>query len=380
MSTPEGGQRAGTAGRDAGLVVFLCGDVMTGRGIDQILPHPGSPELREPAVTDARTYVTLAEHANGPVPMPADVTWPWGDALAVLDEFAPDVRLINLETSITDDGEFASGKAVHYRMHPNNIACLGASRPDACAIANNHILDFGYRGLADTLRALNDAGIRAAGAGLTVGEAERAVVVACGRAKRVVVAACGMESSGIPRSWAASHNRPGVAFVADLSDRSAMAVAARVLAQKRPGDVTIVSVHWGSNWGYEVSAAQVWFAHRLIDAGVDIVHGHSSHHPRPIELYRDKLILYGCGDALDDYEGITGYEQFRPNLRLMYFASVDNGCVGLQMVPMRMRRLRLERVAHDHAEWLRGTLDQISRPFKTRVGETTDGVFSANPA
>ncbi|EUA42296.1 bacterial capsule synthesis PGA_cap family protein [Mycobacterium xenopi 4042] len=171
-----------------------------------------------------------------------------------------------------------------------------------------------------------------------------------------------------------------MALVTDLSDRSATAVAARVLAEKRPGDVTIVSVHWGSNWGYDVSAAQVGFAHRLIDAGVDIVHGHSSHHPRPIELYRDKLILYGCGDALDDYEGITGYEEFRPNLRLMYFASVDNGRVGLQMVPMRMRRLRLERVPHDYAEWLRRTLDQISRPFKTKVGEATDGVLSACPA
>ncbi|EUA42295.1 bacterial capsule synthesis PGA_cap family protein [Mycobacterium xenopi 4042] len=164
--------------RDSGPVIFLCGDVMTGRGIDQILPHPGSPDLREPAVSDARTYVTLAEHLNGPVPVPADVTWPWGDALAVLDEFAPEIRLINLETSISDDGEFAAGKAVHYRMHPNNIGCLSAARPDVCAIANNHILDFGYRGLADTLRALNDAGIQAVGAGSTAGEAERAVMVA----------------------------------------------------------------------------------------------------------------------------------------------------------------------------------------------------------
>jgi poly-gamma-glutamate capsule biosynthesis protein CapA/YwtB (metallophosphatase superfamily) len=369
-----------TAGFDTALLVFLCGDVMTGRGIDQILPHPGSPELREPAVTDARTYVALAEHLNGPVPIPTDVTWPWGQALAVVDEFGPDVRLINLETSITGDGEFAPGKAVHYRMHPNNIGCLAALRPDACAIANNHILDFGYRGLADTLHALNDAGIRAVGAGLTVGEAERPVVMASGKGKRVVVAAYGMESSGIPRSWAASHTRPGVALVADLSDRSATAVAERVLTEKQPGDVAIVSVHWGSNWGYDVAAHQVGFAHRLIDAGIDIVHGHSSHHPRPIEFYHDKLILYGCGDAVDDYEGITGYEEFRPNLRLMYFASVGDGHISLQMMPMRMRRLQLERVTHDDADWLRCTLDQISRPFNTTVGETAEGVLTAYPS
>jgi poly-gamma-glutamate capsule biosynthesis protein CapA/YwtB (metallophosphatase superfamily) len=368
-----------TARSDTGVTVFLCGDVMTGRGIDQILPHPGSAELREPSVTDARTYVTLAERLSGPVPAPTDVTWPWGDALSLLDEFSPDVRLINLETTITSGGEFAPGKAVHYRMHPDNIGCLTAARPDVCALANNHILDFGPRGLADTLDALAHTEIRAVGAGLTAQQAERPTVVPCGDGKRVVIAACGMESSGIPRSWAAGHSRPGVAFVAELSERSAAVVADRVLAAKRPGDIAIVSVHWGSNWGYGVDARHIRFAHRLIDAGVDIVHGHSSHHPRPIELYADKLILYGCGDAVDDYEGITGYEEFRPNLRLLYFVSVDDG-VTLQMVPMRMRRMRLERVARDDAEWLQRTLDRIGRPFRTRVRATGDAVLTAYPS
>lgn len=66
------------------------------------------------------------------------------------------------------------------------------------------------------------------------------------------------------------------------------------------------------------------FAHRLIDeAGVDIIHGHSSHHVKAIEVYKDKLILYGCGDFLNDYEGIGGYEEFRADLALMYFATVE---------------------------------------------------------
>lgn len=94
-----------------------------------------------------------------------------------------------------------------------------------------------------------------------------------------------------------------MALLTDLSDRTATRVARRALAEKRLGDITVVSVHWGSNWGYEVDDRQIDFAHRLIDEGVDVVHGHSSHHPRPIEVYREKLILYGCGDTVDDYEG-----------------------------------------------------------------------------
>ena len=86
--------------------IFLCGDVMTGRGIDQILPHPGDPALQESVVTDARTYVTLAERVNGPIPRPVPYAWPWGDALSVLDELEPDVRLINLETAVTTAQRF----------------------------------------------------------------------------------------------------------------------------------------------------------------------------------------------------------------------------------------------------------------------------------
>jgi poly-gamma-glutamate synthesis protein (capsule biosynthesis protein) len=58
--------------------LFLCGDVMTGRGIDQILPRPGNPSMHELQVRDARQYVRLAETAHGPIPRPVDFAYPWG--------------------------------------------------------------------------------------------------------------------------------------------------------------------------------------------------------------------------------------------------------------------------------------------------------------
>src|SRR6516225_3420525 len=127
--------------------VFACGDVMPGRGVDQVLPHPGDPELREAVIRDARAYARLAEQANGPIPRPVSFTWPWGDALPVLEDVAPDVRLINLETSVTRSADFAPGKSVHYRMSPENLPCVAVARPDACMLANNHVLDFGRAGL-----------------------------------------------------------------------------------------------------------------------------------------------------------------------------------------------------------------------------------------
>src|SRR6516162_9659014 len=105
---------------------------MTGRGLDQVLPHPGDPELREAHARDARAYADLAERAHGPIPRPVSFSWPWGDALGVLEDIAPDVRVINLETSITARGEFAPGKAVHYRMSPGNVGCLAAGWRTPC--------------------------------------------------------------------------------------------------------------------------------------------------------------------------------------------------------------------------------------------------------
>jgi len=364
---------------DGLVTLFLCGDVMVGRGVDQILPHPGDPELRERHAGDARAYVGLAERANGKIPRPVPFGWPWGDAAAILDSVAADVRVINLETSITRSSAFAPGKAVHYRMSPGNLPCVAAARPDACALANNHVLDFGRRGLQDTLTSLSEAGLSAVGAGRNTGEAQRPLAVPVTGGTRVVVLSCGTWSSGIPASWAATRDRPGVDVLPDLSDATADDVTGRVLAEKRPGDVAVVSIHWGSNWGYGVGADEVRFAHRLIDGGVDLVHGHSSHHPRPIEVFRGKLVLYGCGDCIDDYEGIRGHREYRHDLRLLYFASVQPGTgelAALRMAPMRAVKMRLQSAVAADAQWLRAVLDRISRGFGSRVDLHNDGMLT----
>ncbi|HLT11541.1 MAG TPA: CapA family protein [Micromonosporaceae bacterium] len=358
------------------VTVFLCGDVMTGRGVDQILPHPGDPRLWEGYVRDARGYVKLAEAANGPIPAPVPVTWPWGDALAVLDQERPDARIINLETSITSGGEPAPGKGIHYRMSPANIGCIAAARPDVCALANNHVLDFGYQGLAETLDTLAAARISMAGAGRDAADANRPATVAIPERGRLVVRSVGTRSSGIPHSWAATGTRPGVALLADRPDRAAYAFGEELASAKEPGDIVVVSIHWGPNWGYSVSTGHVELAHLLIDSGADVVHGHSSHHARPIEVYRDRLILYGCGDFINDYEGIAGNEEYRPDLRVMYLATLEAGTgrlLRLRMLPMRAERMRLRRATTADVEHLCDILVQISDDFGTRCAQV-DGM------
>jgi poly-gamma-glutamate capsule biosynthesis protein CapA/YwtB (metallophosphatase superfamily) len=352
------------------ITLFLCGDVMLGRGIDQILPHPGDPRLYEPEVRSAKTYVELAERENGPIPMPADFPYVWGDALEALRRLGPDVRIINLETSITRSSE-AVPKGINYKMNPDNVACLTAAEIDCCVLANNHVLDWSYPGLLETLDTLDHADIHSAGAGRDAFQAEAPAVLEVPGKGRVLVFAFGSVTSGIPRVWAAGRNHPGVSLLGDLSDRTVARIADRAHASRRPGDLLVASIHWGGNWGYDIPAQQTRFAHGLIDrAGFDVVHGHSSHHPKGMEIYQGKPILYGCGDFLNDYEGIAGYEEFRDDLVLMYFLTIgaSQGTLArLTMVPLQIRNFRLNRASPADATWLRGTLNRERRKFGIRV-------------
>ena len=358
------------------ITLFLGGDVMTGRGIDQVLPHPSDPLIHEPYMQSATGYVELAEQANGPIPKPVDFAYIWGDALEELERVAPDVRLINLETSVTKSSDYWEDKGIHYRMHPENVPSLTAANIDYCSLANNHVLDWGYAGLTETLETLKQAHIHSAGAGQNLQEAEAPAVLEVAGKGRVVVFSYGLTTSGIPLSWAASADKPGVNLLRNWSDETVRHIKENVEQVDQPGDIVVASIHWGSNLGYEIPPEHTAFAHHLIEeAGVDVIHGHSSHHVKGIDVYQDKLILYGAGDFLNDYEGISGYEPFRGDLALMYFVSVDPSTGklgGLHMTPMQIKNLKANRASRDDVLWLKELLNRVGKRVGRRVEMNPD--------
>ena len=351
------------------ITIFLCGDVMTGRGIDQVLPHPSLPWIREPYLTDAREYVQLAEKTFGPIPKPLGFTAVWGDALAELNQRSPDARVINLETAVTKSGDYWKGKGINYRMNPANAPVLSAAGINVATLANNHVLDWGYSGLAETIETLTARHLGHAGAGKNRKEAEAPAIVDLGGKARLVVFSFAAKTSGVPDAWAATDTRPGVNLLRDLSGETVHRIRDQVRRVKKQGDIVLASIHWGPNWGYDISDEEARFSHGLIDeAGVDIIHGHSSHHVKAIEVYRGKLILYGCGDFLNDYEGIGGYEAFRGDLGLMYFAAVDpetGNLVSLDMTPTQIRHFRVNYASPGDAAWIAMVLNREGKGYGT---------------
>jgi poly-gamma-glutamate synthesis protein (capsule biosynthesis protein) len=262
-------------------------------------------------------------------------------------------------------------------MHPTNVGCLTAAKIDGCVLANNHVLDWGHDGLIETLQVLHAAGLKTAGAGADETQAAAPAIFDV-PGGRLLLFAAATESSGVPRDWRAARRRPGVRLLADLGVRSAAELAARIDAVRRPGDTVVVSLHWGGNWGYAVGRDERAFAHALIDAGVDIVHGHSSHHARAFEIHRERLILYGCGDFINDYEGIGGHEHFRGDLAVAYFVELAAGRLQqLTLLPFTSQRFSLRRALSEDLSWLHDTLNRECRPFDVQLARD-DGALTWN--
>lgn len=367
---------------DWAIVFFLCGDFMIGRGIDQVLPYSVEPTLHEPYMTDARQYVELARQKAAHISETVDAKYIWGDALKVLEKIDPAVRIINLETALTTSDDYQRDKGIHYRAHPKNVACITAAGIDVCVLANNHVLDWGEVGLHETLNTLAEADIKTAGAGLGRKTAQEPVVLHNKKNSRILVYAFGMPSSGVARDWAARPEHPGVNYLAGLSREHVRRVTDLIKATSRDEDLIVFSVHWGGNWGYEIPSDQVEFAHALIDeAGVDIVHGHSSHHVKGLEVYHNRLILYGCGDFLNDYEGIGGRERYRADLTFMYLPVLDSRSgelKKLQLAPMRIRNFQLQAADDQERSWLRRTLDEQSERFGVKVAAARDDLLEVH--
>lgn len=235
-------------------------------------------------------------------------TWPpegpWGDTLPFFRQ--ADWSFCNLECVISDHvPSRLPDKAFHFRSDRKNVGVLQAASIDTVSIANNHCLDFGPDAMLDMIATLNEAGIGHAGAGSDLEQAMRPAVSTGRDGTTIGVLAC---TDNEPE-WAARVDQPGVWFVpADLKDPRTQELLERVRALKKIAGLTCVSLHWGSNWGRAPEPGHRQLALALVDAGADVVFGHSCHVFRGVEVRNGSLIVYSAGNFIDDY-AIDAYER-----------------------------------------------------------------------
>jgi poly-gamma-glutamate synthesis protein (capsule biosynthesis protein) len=196
---------------------------------------------------------------------------------------------------------------------------------------------------------------------------------------RVLLYAFAHSSSGVPSAWRAGIKRPGVALLESLHRQEVIQLVKDISERRQKGDMVVVSIHWGGNWGYEIPIEQRRFAHWLVDlAGVNIVHCHSSHHPKGIEFYHGCPVFYGCGDFINDYEGIGSYDEFRDDLTLAYFVTLNPSSGKVKrvvMTPLQILRFSLNYPSEEDQAWLWQTMARECAQLGTGLSELINGRF-----
>jgi hypothetical protein len=228
---------------------------------------------------------------------------------------AADVLFGNSEGAYSETSERNPSSWAWEVVHPRGVPVLASAGFDVMSVANNHVMDGGYSGLADTMRHLRDAGVKPVGGGQDLAEARKLVVVERhGRRVGFLAYTCvyppgfeartsrpGCATILIHSIFRTEQNQPGtqpvVWTVADPEGKAA--VLADVRAARDAVDILIVGMHWGVHCLPAVlTDYERELGHALIDAGADAVFGCHQHILKGIELHAGKPIFYGLGNFL----------------------------------------------------------------------------------
>jgi poly-gamma-glutamate synthesis protein (capsule biosynthesis protein) len=324
--------------------VAFVGDLMLGRGVSRALRgHP--PE------------------------------WFWGDVLPVLRR--ADAIFANLESPITASAEqWRHGwKMFHFRADPAALRILECARIGFVCLANNHIMDFGERGLLDTLQALDAAGIRHAGAGRNAAEATAPAVVdvsgpQAGAALKVGVIA----ATDNMRAFSAAVDRPGTNYIEMTAEPANLYWISRSAEELRRAGagLIVLSLHWGPNMRLSPTRAFRHLARAAIECGVDVVHGHSAHVVQAVERHRDGVILYDAGNFIDDYWKFPFRKTYWSFIFLLDIE--ENRPKRLRLVPVHIHASPLGVASGETARAIKERMKSLCAPFGTPLVDTPEGL------
>jgi poly-gamma-glutamate capsule biosynthesis protein CapA/YwtB (metallophosphatase superfamily) len=315
------------------VTIGFMGDIMIGRMVNEIIPIKG--------------YL-----------------YPWGNTLPLLQHV--DLRIINLETTLTTNEE-KNPKVFNFKALPDRVKTLQAAHIDVTNLANNHTLDFKDAGLIETIATLDAASISHCGAGLNAREAQRPLILTKNNIKIGIIGYTDNEPT-----WKAENNKPGINYirVGDVHT-----ITTQIAALRPKVDILIITCHWGPNMQQRPSDAFVQFAHDIIDAGADIIHGHSSHVFQGIEIYKNKVIMYDTGDFIDDY----AVDPALRNDQSCFFAvTVDkNGPTSIAITPVIIADMQVNLAVDAEKKEIMNRMQQLSQEFGTTISD--DGVIRIAP-
>jgi poly-gamma-glutamate synthesis protein (capsule biosynthesis protein) len=223
-------------------------------------------------------------------------TWMWGKTADMLKN--ADVALINLESPIVTNCPLTTG-GMTFCADPKNIEGLTYAGVDIANLANNHLNNYGQIGVENTLELLKNAGISV---------------------------------SGISEPVYKEINQVKLAFLGYNQFVHLPDIGQEIKQAKGQADFVVVAFHWGEEYTDKPTAKQQELAHLAIDSGADLIIGHHPHWVQPIEVYKDKLIVYSLGNFIFD----QGWSEKTKLGEIGQFTFDKNGLTDYQLLPVRI--------------------------------------------
>lgn len=314
------------------VTIGFMGDVMIGRMVNEIIPTKG-------------------------------YAYPWGNTLPLLK--TADLRIINLETTLTTHKE-KNPKVFNFKALPDRVQILQDAHIDIANLANNHSLDFKEPGLIEMIATLDKAGICHTGAGIGA-QAHAPCIITKNNIKIGVIGYTDNEPT-----WKATDNKLGTNYIEVGNTENLDTIKKHIAALRNIVDIVIMTIHWGPNMRQRPSQEFIKFAHNIIDAGVDIFHGHSSHIFQGIEIYNNKVIMFDTGDFIDDY----AVDPILRNDQSFFFTVTvsKNGPQSVNITPVVINNMQTNIATGNEKQEIMKRMQQLSQEFNTIISD--DGTIN----
>ncbi|MEM2893907.1 MAG: CapA family protein [Candidatus Bathyarchaeia archaeon] len=304
-----------------------------------------------------------------------------------------DIALANLETTLAENKPYYPSRPTTYRFRadPENGGGLKNLGIDIVSLANNHVFDYGDSAFSETLKVLDEAGVKHVGAGMNLEDALAPVFFDVDGLR---LAFLGF-ATVFPLAGVAGFDIPGVAAIrskiiyefetqrlpTDLRQGYAslpkiyelpMEEDVKMLREhikhvKDEADFLIVSIHWGREYEDTPSESQMRLGHEMIDAGADMIIGHHPHTAQSIESYKGKYIFYSLGNFAMQVEWDIARCEAYLNEAFMVRVFIDDvKTPKVEILPTRTDRTGLPMISEDSYNVIRH-LRSLSSPLNVEI-------------
>lgn len=278
----------------------------------------------------------------------------WGNLSPIMQ--STDFNFVNLENTLTTSEKIVP-KTFNFKSNPAHATCLTLANIAGVNLANNHMLDYAEEGLIETLNSLNETNIKHVGAGKNLEEASTPIII---EKNDIKIGFLGY--ADYPEKWTATPTQPGINYIR-IGDVTR--IKHDISQLKKNANIIVVSMHWGPNMRTHPTEEFINFAHKIIDSGADIFHGHSAHIFQGIESYKNRLIFYDLGELIDDY-AIDPI--LRNNCSIFVLVTCNKKeMISFKVVPLFIDHMQVNKATGKNHEWISERIKKLSAEFNTEV-------------